>query len=92
MFELLAYERFRDTPSVRFFDVTVDDLNNAPLVTQLVFKSLSLNSGTLSYVSGVPGLPDGFQLKVHVDVQHLGRYFVRYDKFATLQLLSLIHI
>ena len=24
MFELLAYERFRDAPSVRFFDITVD--------------------------------------------------------------------
>ena len=37
-------------------------------------------------MSGVPGLPDGFQLTVHVDVQHLGRYFVRFDKFATLTL------
>ena len=54
------------------------------MVTQLVFKSLSGN--TFSYVSGVPGLADGFQLTVHVDVQHLGRYFVRFDKFATLTL------
>ena len=32
MFELLAYERFRDTPSVRFFDVTVDTSNARDLV------------------------------------------------------------
>ena len=32
MFELLAYERFRDSPSVRFFDVTVDTSNARDLV------------------------------------------------------------
>ena len=32
MFELLPYERFRDTPSVRFFDVTVDTSNARDLV------------------------------------------------------------
>ena len=32
MFELLAYERFRDTPAVRFFDVTVDTSNARDLV------------------------------------------------------------
>ena len=32
MFELLAYERFRDTPAVRFFDVTVDSSNARDLV------------------------------------------------------------
>ena len=32
MFELLAYERFRDTPSVRFFDVTVESSNARDLV------------------------------------------------------------
>ena len=32
MFELLAYERFRDTPSVRFFDVTVGTSNARDLV------------------------------------------------------------
>ena len=32
MFELLAYERFRDTPSVRFFDVTVNTSNARDLV------------------------------------------------------------
>ena len=32
MFELLAYERFRDTPSVRFFDVTVETSNARDLV------------------------------------------------------------
>ena len=32
MFELLSYERFRDTPSVRFFDVTVDTSNARDLV------------------------------------------------------------
>ena len=38
MFELLAYERFRDTPAVRFFDVTVDTSN----ARDLVIHSLSL--------------------------------------------------
>ena len=32
MFELLSYERFRDTPSVRFFDVTVETSNARDLV------------------------------------------------------------
>ena len=32
MFELLSYERFRDTPSVRFFDVTVASSNARDLV------------------------------------------------------------
>ena len=32
MFELLSYERFRDTPAVRFFDVTVDTSNARDLV------------------------------------------------------------
>ena len=32
MFELIPYERFRDTPAVRFFDVTVDSSNARDLV------------------------------------------------------------
>lgn len=32
MYELLSYERFRDTPSVRFFDVTVASSNARDLV------------------------------------------------------------
>ena len=32
MYELLPYERFRDTPSVRFFDVTVETSNARDLV------------------------------------------------------------
>ena len=32
MFELLSFERFRDTPSVRFFDVTVETSNARDLV------------------------------------------------------------
>ena len=32
MFELVTYERFRDTPSVRFFDVTVETSNARDLV------------------------------------------------------------
>ena len=32
MFELLPYERFRDTPSVRFFDVTIETSNARDLV------------------------------------------------------------
>lgn len=32
MFELLSYERFRDTPAVRFFDVTVATSNARDLV------------------------------------------------------------
>jgi hypothetical protein len=32
MFELLSYERFRDTPAVRFFDVTVETSNARDLV------------------------------------------------------------
>ena len=35
MFELLAYERFRDTPSVRVFDVTVD----TSIARDVVFQS-----------------------------------------------------
>jgi hypothetical protein len=32
MFELLTYKKFRDTPSVRFFDITVPDSNVRDLV------------------------------------------------------------
>lgn len=32
MFELIPYERFRDTPSVRFFDITVAESNARDLV------------------------------------------------------------
>lgn len=32
MFELIPYERFRDTPAVRFFDVTVAGSNARDLV------------------------------------------------------------
>jgi len=32
MFELIPYERFRDTPAVRFFDVTIDSSNARDLV------------------------------------------------------------
>ena len=32
MFELIPYQRFRDTPAVRFFDVTVADSNARDLV------------------------------------------------------------
>ena len=32
MFELIPYTRFRDTPSVRFFDVTIADSNARDLV------------------------------------------------------------
>ncbi len=33
MFELISYKRFRDTPSVRFFDITVQPSNVRDLVT-----------------------------------------------------------
>lgn len=33
MFELIPYEKFRDTPAVRFFDITVDNSNARDLVT-----------------------------------------------------------
>lgn len=32
MFELIAYQKFRDTPSVRFFDITISDSNARDLV------------------------------------------------------------
>jgi hypothetical protein len=32
MFELIAYQKFRDTPSVRFFDITIADSNARDLV------------------------------------------------------------
>ena len=32
MFELIPYQRFRDTPAVRFFDVTIADSNARELV------------------------------------------------------------
>ena len=32
MFELIPYQKFRDTPSVRFFDVTIDNSNARDLV------------------------------------------------------------
>jgi hypothetical protein len=32
MFELLTYKKFRDTPSVRFFDITITDSNVRDLV------------------------------------------------------------
>lgn len=32
MFELIPYQKFRDTPSVRFFDVTIPDSNARDLV------------------------------------------------------------
>ena len=32
MFELIPYEKFRDTPAVRFFDITVAESNARDLV------------------------------------------------------------
>lgn len=32
MFELIPYEKFRDTPNVRFFDITIPDSNARDLV------------------------------------------------------------
>ena len=32
MFDLLSFERFRDTPSVQFFDITIQDSNARDLV------------------------------------------------------------
>lgn len=32
MFELIPYEKFRDTPNVRFFDITISDSNARDLV------------------------------------------------------------
>ena len=32
MFELLSYERFHDTPAVRFFDITIQSSNARDLV------------------------------------------------------------
>ncbi|MGB3516639.1 MAG: hypothetical protein WBA43_09285 [Elainellaceae cyanobacterium] len=32
MFELIPYQKFRDTPSVRFFDITINDSNARDLV------------------------------------------------------------
>ncbi|HEY9631039.1 MAG TPA: hypothetical protein V6C84_27430 [Coleofasciculaceae cyanobacterium] len=32
MFELIPYQKFRDTPSVRFFDITISDSNARDLV------------------------------------------------------------
>ena len=32
MFELIPYEKFRDTPAVRFFDITVPESNARDLV------------------------------------------------------------
>ncbi|MBF2001013.1 MAG: redox protein [Synechococcales cyanobacterium M58_A2018_015] len=32
MFELIPYQKFRDTPSVRFFDITIPDSNGRDLV------------------------------------------------------------
>lgn len=32
MFELIPYKKFRDTPSVRFFDITINDSNARDLV------------------------------------------------------------
>ena len=63
----------------------VDDLANRPsvgLVSNLSF------GGTPFRVSGVTSLAHGFSLQYDVDVQHLGRRFIRNDKLATARLRS----
>jgi hypothetical protein len=35
MFELLSYKKFRDTPSVRFFDITIAESNIRDLVVKM---------------------------------------------------------
>ena len=54
MFELLAYERFRDTPSVRFFDVTVDTSNARDLVIHSGPAVSPPNDPCLLYTSPSP--------------------------------------
>ena len=54
MFELLAYERFRDTPAVRFFDVTVDTSNARDLVIHSGPAISPPNDACLLYTSPRP--------------------------------------
>lgn len=62
----------------------VDDLTNAAVVTQ---AQVDFGADTdARYVSGVPTKADGFVVDVILDVQHLGRYFLRADKLVVVRL------
>ena len=63
----------------------VDDLANTAAVTALTFVSFPSDTNATT-ISGVATRGNGFQIKFHADIQHLGRYFVRFDKFADLKL------
>ena len=63
----------------------VDDLANDAAVTALTFVSFPADANA-STISGVATRGNGFQIRFHADIQHLGRYFVRYNKFADLKL------
>ena len=58
MFELIPYEKFRDTPAVRFFDITVADSNARDLVIHsgpAVSPPDEANTGFGSFICISPG-------------------------------------
>lgn len=61
----------------------VDDLTSTASITTINHVSLT-NAG--QRVSGVPSLTNGFQVAINIDIQHLGRYFIRRDKLCDLSI------
>ena len=56
MFELISYEKFRDTKDVRFFDISVNESNYRDLVIhsgpQLVLQMMkNLRIGNFTYIT-----------------------------------------
>ena len=61
----------------------VDDLSSTVSIAAINHVSLT-NAG--QRVSGVPSLTNGFQVALNIDIQHLGRYFIRRDKLCDLSI------
>lgn len=62
----------------------VCDLNNNPAVT--LIENITFTDSSPFNISGIPSRGDGFQINYDVNIQHLGRYFIRYDKLANSRL------
>ena len=71
-------------PTAKTDTFYVDDLANTAAVTALTFVSFPSDTNATT-VSGVATRGNGFQIRFHADI-HLGRYFVRFNKFADLKL------
>lgn len=62
----------------------VCDLANNPSVT--LVENITFTDTNQFNVSGIPSRGDGFQISYDMNIQYLGRYFIRYDKLANSRL------